>query len=110
MRLNQMEIDFPKNPLSTREGSYVQSKIHQIRKEEEMTREQKLLALEAILCAFEGDYPPEPLRSRIQQIHKAVDAVLEPIIEEKYPVFGDFLTAQQEAVEELATTPAVFGA
>lgn len=70
-----------------------------------MTREQKLLALDAALCALEGDYPPA-IALDIQQMSNTLDAYLEPIIDMKQPLnaeqnsFLDFTSGVREDFHE----------
>lgn len=69
-----------------------------------MTPQQKIMALEAALCACESVIDPQ----KAQEFVAYVDTLLEPIID-SYPIFGDFLDAQLEAVHALAKSPETFG-
>lgn len=67
-----------------------------------MTARQRILALEAALCACEGISLPKKATTDLQEwINKE--------LESESSDFGDFLIEQREAVNALANSPEVFG-
>jgi hypothetical protein len=80
-----------------------------------MTTRQKVLALEAALCALESESMYPDFRDKLQKLHIELLSYLDEqdmLIAErdgKAQEFGDFLNEQAEAVKLLSESPAVFG-
>jgi len=72
-----------------------------------MTKNQRLMAVEAALVAAECCFPREDLRQAVDKLQKWLCNWAG--LETDYPTFGEYLKAQQEACLELACNPQVFG-
>lgn len=72
-----------------------------------MTEHQRILALEAALCACEGACPTE-LHAAMSNLQNELDRIIDNRYGDKS--MGEFLADQRAAVHALASNPAVFGA
>jgi len=69
-----------------------------------MTKTERLLALDAALCASEGAIEDDAVRQAANVIQTWLESQ-----DFGYPVFGEFLKAQEDACLELACNARVFG-
>lgn len=74
-----------------------------------MTTFQRLLVLDAALTTCECLNYNKELTAAIRLIQDTFEETIADDLENKYPVFGDYLDAQKAALQTLLKNPAVFG-
>lgn len=74
-----------------------------------MTELQRLLALDAALCAFEGYNCSTETKGASDLLRMSITREIDNC-DDIPPIFGHFLTLQMESVKALAENPQAFGA